>query len=131
MIKHIGYWLMVVAAVVIFLCAPVFAQDEPIPAKLTLDDAVRQALKNSSLIRQAADAVAAQEDAEIIARAGLLPSVSANYNYTRLKDAPYILFNHQPFEMNGVNQVHWDVSLRQPLFTGFGLISRNLQPPRM
>lgn len=124
MIKHICR-LAMVAVLVVFSHGFAFAQDEQIPAQLTLDDAVCRALKNSSMIRQATDTVAAQEDAEKIARADLLPSVSTHYNYTRLKDAPYILFNNQPFDMNGVNQIHWDVSLRQPLFTGFGLISRH------
>jgi len=123
MIKHIGCRLVMVSALVVFLGAAAYAQDDSIPEKLTLDDAVHQALKTSSVIRKAADALAAQQDAEKIARADLFPSLSANYNYTRLKEAPYILFNNQPFDTNGVNEIHWDLTLRQPLFTGFSLIS--------
>lgn len=82
------------------------------------------ALHTSSLLQQARDALDAQMQAEKSARADLFPSLSATYQYTRLKDAPYILFNNQPFDMNGVNQFHWDVTLRQPIFTGFALTNR-------
>ncbi len=115
---------MVASILLLFLSAAASAQSQPPTAPLTLDEAISMALKSSSALQQARDALAAQEQAEKIARADLFPALSATYQYTRLKDAPYILFNHQPFDMNDVNQFHWDVTLRQPLFTGFALTSR-------
>jgi outer membrane protein len=117
---------MVIA--LLLLCLPSVApcaQNAPPGTPLTLGEAVSLALGSSDLIRQAKEALASQEDAEKSARADLFPSVSATYRYTHLREAPYILFGAQPFETNGVNQYHWDVALRQPLFTGFALVTRH------
>lgn len=91
---------------------------------LTLDDAVSKALENSDLIRQAREAMAAQEETLKSSRADLLPSLSAGYRYTHLKDQPYMIVQHQDFPIDDVNQYNWNVTLRQPLFAGFALISR-------
>ena len=123
--KQTIHWLVMLSALMVFRGSAAFAQDEAIHAPLTIDDAVYLALKNSSLIRQAIDAIAIQEDAEKSVRADLFPSVSAKYQYMRLKEAPFVIFQNQQFDLNGVNEIHWDVSLRQPLFAGFALVTRH------
>ncbi len=131
MTRCIGYRLFIAAVLLFFLCATASAQSGPVapkgaaPALITVDAAVSRALKNSDLIRQATDALAAQKDAARSSLADLFPKVSAGYRYTRLREAPYILFNGQPFNMDSVNQYHWDVTVRQPLFTGFALVTRH------
>lgn len=130
MTRCIGCRLLIAAVLLFPLCAAA-AQNGPaagnaaVPALMTVNAAVSRALKNSDLVRQAADALAAQEDISRSSLADLFPKVSAGYRYTRLREAPYILFNGQPFDMDSVNQYHWDVTVRQPLFTGFALITRH------
>jgi outer membrane protein len=122
--RYTGY-LRIFVSLLFFLLPPVVsAQDFTPTMPLTIDDAVSKALENSNLIRQFKEAIAAQEEVQKSSRADLLPSVSAGYRYTHLKDQPYMIFQHQEFPIDDVNQYNWNVTLRQPLFTGFALISR-------
>ncbi len=125
MTRCIGYRLVI--AVMLLLLAPVAAsaQNRPFPVAVTVDAAVSRALRNSDLIRQATEALVAQENAAKGSLADMFPTVSAAYGYRHLKEAPFILFNGQPFDTDAVNQYHWDVTLRQPLFAGFALITRH------
>lgn len=124
MLKNSGCRLITILIFFVFPSTAAFAQNDQPPAALTLDESVSMALKNNNLIRQAKESLSAQEEVEKSARADLLPSVSAGYQYTHLKDAPYMFFQHQTFLIDGDNQFNWNVSLHQPLFTGFALTTR-------
>jgi outer membrane protein len=125
MLKFMTTWLMMVSFSLLLLSSFAIAQNDSPLVKLTLDDAVSLALKNSDLIRQAKEAIAVQEEIQKSSQADLFPSVSAGYRYTHLKDDPYMIVEHQVFPIDDVNQFNWNVTLRQPLFTGFALTSRN------
>ncbi|NDY42201.1 TolC family protein [Dissulfurirhabdus thermomarina] len=93
-------------------------------ATLTLEAAVAKALADNAAVRRAAELERAQAEALRSARADLLPSLSASYTFTGLKDAPYVVFGGLEVPMGDRNQYRWDVTLRQPIFTGFALVTR-------
>ena len=92
---------------------------------LTLDEALAIALRHSPLIREA-EALRDGAREEITAtRADFLPKASAQYGYARLGDEPFQRIGGVPIVV-GDNDVHrWDLSLSQPLFTGFAVTSRH------
>jgi outer membrane protein TolC len=53
-----------------------------------------------------------------------LPKASAGYSYTKLKDAPYAILGGTQIDVGDNDQYHWDLTLSQPLFTGFALSTR-------
>lgn len=92
---------------------------------LTLAEAVKIALVHNPSLREAeAKTQGALEDIKST-RADMLPKASSQYGYTRLEDEPFQ-------KSGGVERVvgdndvhHWDISLTQPLFTGFANQSRH------
>jgi len=92
---------------------------------LTLDEALAIALQHSPLIREA-EAIrdGAREEVKA-ARADFLPKASAQYGYSRLENEPFQRIGGIPIVV-GDNDVHrWDLTLSQPLFTGFAVTSRH------
>jgi len=61
------------------------------------------------------------------ARADRLPKIMANYAFTHLDDAPFMKANGMPpaARMAHQDQYHWDLTLVQPLFSGFALSARH------
>ncbi|KGO34788.1 MAG: TolC family protein [Desulfoprunum sp.] len=92
---------------------------------LTLDEALAIALQHSPLIREAAAIRDGARQEVRAARADLLPKASAQYGYSLLEDEPYQRIGGVPMVV-GDDDVHrWDLSLSQPLFTGFAVTSRH------
>jgi len=104
------------------------AVEVPSPSHLTLSQVLEEALANHHLIREAEELEKAAVAEEAGAQAALKPSLSAHYQYFRLEDNPYAIFRTDL----GVQQVNlghrgtytWDVTLTQPLFTGFALSTK-------
>ncbi len=106
---------------------------------LTVDRAVERALSNNHLIRAAAERSRAAVEALGTARSDFYPKLVGTYRYTRLGQEPFMYWNAYVVNpatgtITGTRQVeapvgtldnfHWDISLIQPLFTGFALQSR-------
>jgi outer membrane protein TolC len=89
--------------------------------KWTLQSAISEAIKNNTLIQEAMEQEKAAIWEEKSARADLLPKLSLSYEYHRLKEEPYAVFNRMPITMGPVNNYSWNVTLTQPVFTGFAL----------
>ncbi|MBU2488875.1 MAG: TolC family protein [Proteobacteria bacterium] len=90
---------------------------------LTLDQAVEEALANNPAMHSAQARQEAALSGATAARAGFLPSLSAQYRYQTLADDPFMrVLGHQTI-VNSRDQAHWKVSASQPLFTGFALAS--------
>jgi outer membrane protein TolC len=87
----------------------------------TLQGAISEALKNNTLIQEAMEREKAALWEEKSARADLLPKLSLSYEYYHLKEDPYAVFNKMQFTMGSVNNYSWNVTLSQPVFTGFAL----------
>ncbi len=92
--------------------------------EITLDQAVAEALKNNPQIAE----VAAIRDAAVAgaqeARADYFPKAAAAYGYRTLSQAPYVIIGGRQTVTNSTELQHWEVSLSQPLFTGFALSAR-------
>ncbi|MBW2144628.1 MAG: TolC family protein [Deltaproteobacteria bacterium] len=94
-------------------------------AILTLEAAVQEGIKNNTLISEAIENERAAVENEKSARASLFPSLTASYGYTRMKDAPYVILGPYPqVDIGKKNSISWDVTVTQPLFTGFSLTTR-------
>ncbi len=91
---------------------------------LTLDAAVREAVNNNPLIRQAVEKERAAIAAEKSAGADLLPKFSASYSYNRLKETPYAVFGGVRLNIGAKDDFSWDVTVVQPLFAGFALTTK-------
>ena len=91
---------------------------------LTLAQALQTAfthnpsLKESEQTRQSAQAEVRSARADFFAKA------SAHYSFGSLQDAPYQRILGNQMQVGDRDVSHWDVTLTQPLFTGFAITSR-------
>ena len=92
--------------------------------ELTLVQALQTAfthnpsLKESEQTRQSARAEVRSARADFFAKA------SAHYSLGSLQDAPYQRIAGNQMQVGDRDVSHWDVTLTQPLFTGFAITSR-------
>jgi len=98
---------------------------DAVPQPLTRDAAVQYALTHNHAYKAAfADVdVAGQKVNQ--ARAGFLPKLDSSYAFRQWSDQPFVSLGESmifPFSVKTSNR--WEVSLIQPLFTGFGLESQ-------
>ncbi|HDM76009.1 MAG TPA: TolC family protein [Deltaproteobacteria bacterium] len=99
--------------------------------ELTLKEAIQIATTNNYLIKETIEKQRAALEAEKSATADLLPKLSASYSYMRLKHSPYAVFSYselpigsQKVNVGDKDNYGWDVTMTQPLFTGFALITK-------
>lgn len=124
-ISFIRPWAMTIVLCLFFVSVPCMAET---PA-ISLDEAVSEAVHNNTLIREAIEKQRAALANEKSAAADLLPKLSAEYTYAHFKDKPYILFDLPPFGASRFDtwkqdRFAWNISIVQPLFTGFALVTR-------
>ena len=101
------------------------AADGRAAARLTIDEAVAEALANSPLIhRQEAHRRAAAFD-EKAALADYFPRFSAGYGYQNLAESPFVNINGNTVIVNSRDQHHWELTVRQALFSGFAIRARH------
>ncbi len=92
--------------------------------RLTLEAAVEEALANNTRILEAVERQRAAIQGERSAAADFFPKFSASYSYFRLGDAPYGQFGPLRVTVGHRDRFRWDVTVVQPLFTGFALTTR-------
>ncbi|TYP00006.1 outer membrane protein TolC [Geothermobacter ehrlichii] len=110
--------------VLLILCLlPVRGRAEA-PARLDIDQAVSIALSSHERIEQAKERLAAARAEARAAKAERLFRIDAAYSYDRLDERPFERFNGLSFTVNDEDLVHYQLSLTQPLFTGFALSAR-------
>lgn len=91
---------------------------------LSLPEAVQKALLHSPAILEARNLEKSSGEALKSSRADFLPKASASYSFSHLSDAPYQVVGGVQRQVGDTDNVHWDLTLVQPLFRGFGLVSR-------
>ena len=113
---------------------------------VNLKEAIDIAMLNNPSIKEVTEKVNAAIQEKKSAYADFLPKASFNYSYTRLNEAPSMNFNlpsEIPIFIDGDPHIislpflgsgsiplgsqdiySWNLSLSQPLFTGFGLLSQ-------
>jgi len=94
----------------------------------TLEKSISQALENSYRIKAKNERIEQANDVMKQARADFLPKLGTAYSYNRLSEPPIsrssTLFGTQiPLIVGTQDNFQWTWFLRQPLFTGFALIS--------
>ncbi|HSO19544.1 MAG TPA: TolC family protein [Desulfosarcina sp.] len=92
---------------------------------LTIDMAVREALQNNPRIHEAQAYREAAVFGEKEARADFLPRFSAAYSYQNLAEPPFVNIYGNQVITNSRDQHHWEAAVTQPLFAGFGILSRH------
>ncbi|MCK4466971.1 MAG: TolC family protein, partial [Desulfobacterales bacterium] len=90
----------------------------------TLSMAIEMAIENNSLIKEAIENQRAAAEERKSVRSDFFPKASAAYYYTRLKDGPYSIMGGAQIDVGDNDQYHWDLTLSQPLFTGFALSTK-------
>ncbi|MDX9786145.1 MAG: TolC family protein [Desulfobacterales bacterium] len=95
----------------------------PFPA-LTLQKAVETAVEHNSRIKDATEQRNRSIEYKKSAISDFFAKAEANYRYTRMRNAPYVLIGGAQIQTAHDRLNHWDVSLVQPVFTGFALSSQ-------
>jgi len=94
----------------------------------TLERSIAQALDNSYKIKARAERIEQTNDIMKQSRADFLPKLGTSYSYTRLSEPPIsrsstLLGTTIPLVVGTQDNYQWTWFLRQPLFTGFALLS--------
>lgn len=97
-----------------------------VPAKgakiaFSVDEAVKEAIVQSPDLKEAVENIAGEKEAVNTSRADLFATASLNYAYTGLHKTPVQKTGQGDIPAGHTNQYHWDLTLAQPLFTGFAL----------
>ncbi|MBU2488747.1 MAG: TolC family protein [Proteobacteria bacterium] len=100
------------------------AAGSPEAGRVSLEQAVRMAREHGYLFRAAGLDRAGALQERRAALADFLPRVTANYSWTDLDEQPIMKSGGMTIPVADLTQYHWDVTVIQPLFTGFGLTSR-------
>jgi outer membrane protein TolC len=91
---------------------------------LTLSEALQTAFIYNPSLREA-DQTHNSALAEVRStRADFFAKASAHYSFGSLQDAPFQRINGLQMQVGDRDVHHWDVTLTQPLFTGFAITSR-------
>ncbi len=124
---------IVASVLVMFAAGPsVAGQEGPAPQiippqPLTIEGAVDYGLVHNPVFQAADEDLNAAKKGVDMARAGFLPRLDTSYSYTRWKDTPVTKIQGIPgiagdeIEVSSRDVNHWEGTLTQPLFRGFGL----------
>ncbi len=93
-------------------------------ASLTLATALNRAARNHPRILQMQQQLAGRKEQLRAAKGDRLPQVQLQGRYQRLQDAPYENFNGLQVRVNDQTIAHYQLTLIQPLFSGFALQAR-------
>ena len=113
------------------LWASAFAEEAKKENYYTLENAIQEALKNNYQVKIKKEQVDEARFVKEQARADFYPKLSTNYGYTRLDEAtvsPAIPLGLPGLAIperavNTKDNYQWSTSVRQPVFTGFALLS--------
>jgi len=100
----------------------------------TLEQCVKEALANNWKLKAKKEQINQAEYVKNQARADFLPKLSTSYGYKRygmdqeafFKDVP-----GSPFKVGSTNNYQWRGTVKQPLFTGFAILSTYLSAFRI
>jgi outer membrane protein len=92
--------------------------------QLTLERAIEIAFENNFQIKAAEEQHKSAVEYHKGATADFFAKAQANYRYTGFQEAPFSRVGGTEMQTAHENLHHWDVSLVQPLFTGFALSTR-------
>lgn len=114
--------LFLVPIVFEVFCLGAMGHEAVIP--LSLPDAIAMAIQHNASIKEAEELKQAALEEVAASRADFFPKAAARYNYTRLEDKPFQRIGGIEREIGEKDAHRWDISLVQPLFKGFGIVSK-------
>lgn len=103
-----------------------FAAAEETKGVYSLEKSISEAIANSHALRARGERKAQAEFAKNQARADFLPKLGTTYSYNRLSEARVFrstLTSGSEIAVSSQNNYRWSGVVRQPVFTGFALIS--------
>ncbi|MEW5694154.1 MAG: TolC family protein [Candidatus Hydrogenedentota bacterium] len=115
-------FILVVFLPILFVSYPLQSIDNN--DTLTLSKAIEFALENNTVIKEAINAREKAWYEYKSANASRFPELLASYSYTKLKDAPVAVFSGMEFTVGGEESYTYNVTIKQPLFTGYALKTR-------
>jgi len=89
----------------------------------TLDEAVKEALANNWKLKAKEEKIQQATYVKNQARAEFLPKLSTSYGYSRYGSLRTTDIEGQKFDVGSLNNYEWRGTIKQPIFTGFALIS--------
>lgn len=113
---------MCIFLLVIILASPAMGND-PKPT-LSLSEAIETAIQKNASVKEAEELKQGAEEEVRGTRADFFPKALARYHYTRLEDTLFQRIGGIERTVGARDGHHWDVTLVQPLFKGFGIASR-------
>ncbi|MBW1712167.1 MAG: TolC family protein, partial [Deltaproteobacteria bacterium] len=108
---------LVLAAFLVLAAKPALGQT------LNLQTCLDLALEKSLSVRQAEAGVEAAEFEVKEAQTSFYPQLSTTYGYTRLDEATKVSTGSSTYIEGSANHFQWKVSLSQPLFYGYALVT--------
>jgi outer membrane protein len=110
-------WGLIAAGLLAFVGGPVQAE----PLKLTLDDAIKMALKQNPGVQMAGEKIAAAKGKYVESRSGALPKLDFTSTYTRLAPVPGVTlpraFGGGEIKMGYADNYDLKLSLSQSIFS--------------
>jgi outer membrane protein len=91
---------------------------------LTKEEAVSYALAHNRIFKAAEQELLGSGEKVKQAEADFYPKLDGSYTLRHYSDQPYAAFESTRFPISPVTTNRWQVDVRQPLFTGFGLESQ-------
>ena len=88
------------------------------------DEVVTYALAHNRTLKASDQDVSAAGQKVKAADAGFLPRIDGGYRFQHLDQTPYQALGTTKAQITYRNASRWEVTLSQPLFTGFGLIAQ-------
>lgn len=116
-------WTNLLCLFIIISCIPAWAE-EPVVGNMSVPEILDIALKNNPAVRETEANIAAAEASVKGARAEMLPEGEFSYGYTSLLDPPVMKVGETEMQISHQRIYNWDVTVVQPLFTGFALESK-------
>ena len=116
--------IVCMGALLIIPPAPCSRADDINASGLELAEAIDIAIQNHYSIKEAMENQLVSREERKSARADFLPKASATYSYAGIKEEPFSKTGGTTVQTADRTQFHWDISLVQPLFTGFALSSK-------
>lgn len=121
---------IIVSVCMVSLLATSAVSEEKV-LRLTLEESIDLAIKQSKVIHSAREGVKASESGRKEALTGFFPKLSTTYSYTRLNETPTTTITGLGTTQTGTKDNYvWEVEVTQPIFTG-GKVLSNYQINRI
>jgi outer membrane protein len=114
--------IIVSVCMVVFLATSALSEEKVL--RLTLEESIDLAIKQSMVIHSAREGVKAAESGRKEALTGFFPKLSTAYSYTRLNETPTTTISGLGTTQTGTKDNYlWEVEVTQPIFAGGKVLS--------